>query len=100
MTVTQPGRDDRRNLVVALLAIGTTTTLLGVVFGLVMKTAAEQTNVSSTLVTLPVGVYKQYTQRAFVPDYTGLWIGLVVAAVGALVLIAALVVARRRTPAA
>ncbi|MGN7797819.1 hypothetical protein [Leifsonia sp. 22587] len=95
----QPSR--RRRLIPSLIVAGASLAVFGVLFAIVEKVSAEQGTTSpTTMVTLPVGVYTQYTQRGFVPDYTGLWIGLVVAAVGALVLIAALVVARRRTPAA
>jgi cell division protein FtsX len=38
-------------------------------------------------------VYTQYTQRSFVPDYMGLWIGLLVAALGVAILLAGVVVA-------
>ncbi|MEN0083403.1 MAG: hypothetical protein AAGC66_01430 [Leifsonia sp.] len=71
-----------------LIAAGAFVTVLGVTWGLAAKDAAERSAVSpGSMPTLPVFVYAQYTQRAAVPDYVGLWMGLALAAVGAVVLL-------------
>lgn len=46
--------------------------------------------------TLPVHSYVQYTQHLVAPDYTGLWVGPLVAALGLIVLLAGIVVAVTR----
>ena len=77
-----------------LIAAGAFVTVLGVSWGLAAKAAAESTAMSSrTLAVLPVHVYTQYTQRGIVPDYVGLWMGLGLAAVGAIVLVVGAAVA-------
>ncbi|MDN4596792.1 hypothetical protein [Leifsonia virtsii] len=71
-----------------LIAAGAFVTVLGVTWGLAAKAAAEHSAVSpGTMPTLPVHVYAQITQRAAVPDYVGLWMGLALAAIGAVVLL-------------
>ncbi|NUU06230.1 hypothetical protein [Leifsonia sp. C5G2] len=84
-----------------LIAAGAFVAVLGVTWGLAAKAAAERSVMSSTAMpTLPVHVYTQYTQRGMVPDYVGLWMGLALAAVGAVVLLvgAATAFASARTP--
>jgi hypothetical protein len=85
-----------------LIAAGAFVAVLGVSWGLAAKTAAENSVMGSrTLAVLPVHAYTQYTQRGMVPDYVGLWMGLALAAVGAIVLLvgaARAFASARRTP--
>jgi hypothetical protein len=85
----------RRNpYVVVLLAVGALAAIGGLIWGLAAKASAEHTVLgASSMPTLPVHVYTQYTQRFIVPDYMGLWIGLVVAVLGVMILLAGVVVA-------
>jgi hypothetical protein len=85
----------RRNpYVVVLLAVGALAVIGGLIWGLAAKASAEHTVLgTSSMPTLPVHVYAQYTQRFIVPDYMGLWIGLLVAVLGAIILLAGVVVA-------
>lgn len=86
----------RRNpyVVVVLLAVGALAAIGGLVWGLAAKASAEHTVLgASSMPTLPVHVYTQYTQRFIVPDYMGLWIGLLVAVLGVMILLAGVVFA-------
>jgi hypothetical protein len=85
----------RRNLYgVVLLTVGALAAIGGVIWGLAAKASADNAVFgASSMPTLPVHVYTQYTQRSFVPDYMGLWIGLLVAALGVAILLAGVVVA-------
>lgn len=77
----------RKRTLVALLVLGATAVAGGVLIALVTTSSTEQAS-SGSMPTLPVHVYVQYTQRLLAPDYTGLAIGITVAAVGALLLLA------------
>ncbi len=86
-----------RPYVVWLIGAGALATVVGVVWGLIAFESAQQsTTLSGPMPTLPVNTYAQYTQHPVVPDYTGLWLGLIVAGVGALVLLAGAVAAFAR----
>jgi hypothetical protein len=85
----------RRNpYVVVLLAVGALAAIAGLIWGLAAKASADHTALgASSMPTLPVHVYTQYTQHFIVPDYMGLWIGLLVAVLGVIILLAGVVVA-------
>lgn len=76
-----------------LLGAGGLATAVGVVWAFAAIEAAGRAVASGPMMTLPVNVYTQYTQRSIVPDYTGLWLALVVAGIGVLVLLAGAVAA-------
>ncbi|MBN9632406.1 MAG: hypothetical protein J0I18_17670 [Actinobacteria bacterium] len=82
-----------RPYVVWLLGAGGLATVVGVAWAFAAIDAAGRSVASGPMMTLPVNVYTQYTQRSIVPDYTGLWLALGVAGIGALVLLAGAVVA-------
>ncbi|MCI0156648.1 hypothetical protein KNO15_08055 [Leifsonia shinshuensis] len=88
-----------RPYLVWLLGIGGLVTVVGVVWAFAAIEAAGRSAAGSgPMMTLPVGVYTQYTQRSIVPDYTGLWLALIVTVIGALVLLAGAVTAFVRRP--
>lgn len=83
-----------------LLVLGVTTAIAGIIGALAAKGAADQSIFRSAMPTLPVGVYTQYTQRAFAPDYTAAEIGLLVVALGVLAAVIGIVATVRRSRAA
>ncbi|WP_426520173.1 hypothetical protein ACPPVQ_07450 [Diaminobutyricibacter sp. McL0618] len=96
--------DARRDRYVSLLlAVGVLMVLGGVVGGLAAKASADHPwSMGSSMPTLPIFVYTQYTQAThpIVPDYTGLWIGIGVAVLGAIILAAGVIVASTKPPTA
>jgi hypothetical protein len=91
-----PGANvNRRNpYVVPLLALGVATAIGGVIGGLVAKAFADHAPLAtSSMMTLPVYTYTQYTERSIGPDYTGLGIGILVAVLGVIILSAGVIVA-------
>ncbi len=97
------GPSARRRLPIGLLlAVGILAIVGGVAASVVAKVTADhaQFEGSSTTAVLAVGVSNGYLFPAPAPDYTGVWIGVTVAAIGATVLIIGLVAASRaRCPA-
>jgi hypothetical protein len=84
-----------------LIAVGLSTTIGGTVTALVAKGSIDNASgASSSLPTLPVHAYVQYTQYLVLPDYTGLWIGITLASVGVIVLVLGVVPPVLRRPAA
>ncbi|GAA1438628.1 hypothetical protein GCM10009617_01130 [Leifsonia poae] len=87
----------------ALLLIvgGAIAMIVGGLVESVAKAPADRVTLfNSAIPTLPVGVYRQYTQAAgggielaVAPDYAGLWIGATVALLGVIALLAGVVVA-------
>jgi hypothetical protein len=88
----------RRNpYVVVLLTVGALTAIGGVIWGLTAKASADHAVLgASSMPTLPVHAYTEYTQHFIAPDYMGLWIGLLVAVLGLIILLAGVVVAFTR----
>jgi hypothetical protein len=84
----------RRNAyVVVLLTGGALAAIGGAIWGLAAKTSADHAVLgASSMPTLPVHAYTQYTQHFIVPDYMGLWIGLLVAVLGVVIVLAGVVV--------
>ena len=86
----------RISYVVVLLAVGALAVIGGVIWALTAKASAN-TVFSAPMPTLPVYTYTQYTQHtqhfSIVPDYTGLWIGSLVAVIGLIILLAGVIVA-------
>jgi hypothetical protein len=97
-------RRRNRRVVAVLLAVGLSTAIGGLVGGLASKASADHaTLVASSARTLAVHSYGAYLfpgANSMVPDYTGLWIGIIVAAVGLIVLVAGATVASIRPRAA
>ncbi len=83
----------QRPYILWLLGAGALATAVGVVWAFAAIEAAGRAMASGPMMTLPVNVYTQYTQRSIMPDYTGLWLALVVAGIGVLVLLAGAVAA-------
>ncbi|WP_426519596.1 hypothetical protein ACPPVQ_05920 [Diaminobutyricibacter sp. McL0618] len=82
----------RRPYVVVLLAVGALAVIGGVIWALTAK--AVKTVFSGPLPTLPVytnAQFTQHTESSLVPDYTGVWIGLLVAVIGVTILLAGVV---------
>jgi hypothetical protein len=80
--------------VVVLLGLGVATAIGGAIWALVAKASADNAaRSSSSMPTLPVHEFTQYTQHLVVPDYAGLAIGVLVAVIGVVILSAGLVVA-------
>ncbi|SDH11237.1 hypothetical protein SAMN04515691_3238 [Leifsonia sp. 98AMF] len=83
---------------VVLLLVGALATVVGEGWFLTAKAAvANSAQRSNSLPTLPVHVYAQYTQHLPAVDTSGLWTGLLIAGLGIAVLLAAAVVAIRRS---
>jgi hypothetical protein len=84
----------QRPYILWLLGAGALATAVGVVWAFAaIEAAGRSVSDSGPMMTLPVNVYTQYTQRSIVPDYTGLWLALVLAGIGVLVLLAGAVAA-------
>ncbi|MFF2050742.1 hypothetical protein ACFVU2_04000 [Leifsonia sp. NPDC058194] len=84
---------------VLLVALGAVLAIGGVAGALIVATSAARLSQDGAPRTLPVFVYTQYTQRLVAPDYTGLWIGVAVAAIGAIAVVAGIVLTRQRMSA-
>jgi len=87
----------RKLYVVLLLAVGVLAAIGGLIGGLDAKAFADHALlVASSLRTLPVLGQDGYLfpgAHSIVPDYTGLWIGIIVAVLGVIVLLAGVAVA-------
>lgn len=84
---------------VALMAVGVAVVVADAIWTLVSNASAGNVVFhASSMPTLPVHSFVQYTQHFVGPDYTGLWIGPLVAVLGLIILIAGIIVAvtRRR----
>ncbi len=94
-TTTRGTAVPRRNpYVVVLLAVGGLATIGGLIWGLAAKASADHALLmASSLPTLPVHTFTQYTSHAIVLDYTGLWTGILVAILGVIILLAGVIVA-------
>jgi hypothetical protein len=90
------GVPHRNPYVVLLLAVGALTAIGGVIAGLAAKASADHAlAVGSSLPTLPVHTYTQYVSHSIAPDYTGLWIGILVAVIGVVILLAGVAAATK-----
>ena len=90
----------RRRYAVAILVAGAVAMVAGAMRSFVAAVAAARSSMSSgALPVLPVHVYRQYTQSGLGPDYTQVWIGLGIAIVGLLAVVAGCVVALVRRSA-
>lgn len=96
-----PRPDAHRRLrapLVVLLLVGALATIVGEGWFLTAKAAVARSAQSSDVMpTLPVHVYAQYTQHLPAIDTSGLWTGLLIAGLGVAALLAAAVVAIRRS---
>jgi hypothetical protein len=90
----------RRNLYVVLLAVGALMVVGGLIGGLVAKTSADHASlVDSSPRALRTMTYSGYLfpgPNAIVPDYAGLWIGIIVAVLGVIAVLAGIIVASAR----
>lgn len=76
-------RSGRKVLVVLLFSLGAAFAFGGAITAFIAKASiGDVASTSSSIPTLPVNVYAQYTSRLVVPDYTGVTIGIVLATVG------------------
>lgn len=83
---------------VLFLIVGALATIVGEGWFLTAKAAVASTaQRSDAMPTLPVHVYAQYTQHLPAIDTSGLWTGLLIAGLGIAALLAAAVVAIRRS---
>jgi hypothetical protein len=97
MTVAPPATGRRRLVSLVLLAVGAVVAVAGAFVTVTAAAAFDRAvRAASVIPTLPVGVYKQYTQHLAVPDDGGVRLGIAVAVVGVLVVAAGIVVAVRR----
>lgn len=88
----------RRGRTIILLGVlGLPMTVAGAVTALISRASATA---SGSIGVLPVHVYTQYTQRAAAPDLTVLFVGVAVAAVGAIVVLVCAILSLTRVRAA
>jgi hypothetical protein len=91
----------RRLSVLLLLAAGGIAAVAGVVWVLIAKASLDDAaRAASTIPTLPVFTYTQYTQHAVTPDYTGVVLGAIVFVLGVALLLAGALGSARRARAA